>query len=235
VFNTVLFDLDGTLIYMDQDEFLKEYYGMIMNKFPDYPDNIILKATEAGVMKMIYNDGTKTNEEVFWEKFNSVVPLTKEIEDRFNDLYENDFPKLQKYTKINPLARETVKILQEKGYDIAILTNPLFPKVATYQRLAWAGLKADEFKIVTTFDNSKYAKPNILYYQDSLENIGANPKEAIMVGNDVQEDLCIRELGVKTFLVEDNIINNKDLEIITDYRGQFADFKKFVEELPERK
>jgi hypothetical protein len=56
-----------------------------------------------------------------------------------------------------------------------------------------------------------------------------------MVGNDVHEDLCIREIGVKTFLVEDNIINKNDLEIIADYRGQFANFKKFVEELPERK
>jgi len=235
VFNTVLFDLDGTLLYMDQEEFLKEYYGMIVNKFIDYPKNCIFEATKAGVKKMINNDGQKTNEDVFWEEFNSLVPITKEIEERFLDLYENDFPKLQKYTEVNPLARSTMDILQAKGYDIAILTNPLFPKVATNQRLAWAGFDAQEFQRVTTFDNSKYAKPNILYYQESLDILGVNPEECIMVGNDVQEDLSIRELGVKTFLVEDNLINKYDLEIVTEYRGQFVDFKKFVEELPERK
>ena len=50
--DTILFDLDGTLLWMDLDEFVSNYFGLIAKCFADYnPD--VLKATQAGVMAMI--------------------------------------------------------------------------------------------------------------------------------------------------------------------------------------
>lgn len=49
-----------------------------------------------------------------------------------------------------------------------------------------------------------------------------------MVGNDVREDLVARKLGIKTFLVEDWLLNSNELPIETDYRGSFQDLVSFL-------
>ena len=67
----VLFDLDATLLPMDQDLYIKTYltemakfmapYGYDIKEFMD----VMYKGTGA----MIYNDGSRTNEEAFWQVF----------------------------------------------------------------------------------------------------------------------------------------------------------------------
>ena len=44
-----------------------------------------------------------------------------------------------------------------------------------------------------------------------MEEFGLNPKECLMVVNDVQEDLTIRSLGVKTYLLTDTLENKKNI------------------------
>ena len=68
---TILFDLDGTLLPMDQDVFVKSYFGRLAKKAAPYGYetgrlvSVIWKGTEA----MVKNDGSALNEEVFWEVF----------------------------------------------------------------------------------------------------------------------------------------------------------------------
>ena len=50
-----------------------------------------------------------------------------------------------------------------------------------------------------------------------------------MVGNDVEEDLAIRSLGVKTYLVTDTMENKKDLPVKSDYIGTLEALLKFIE------
>ena len=52
-----------------------------------------------------------------------------------------------------------------------------------------------------------------------------------MVGNDVEEDLVIRRLGVKTFLVTDTIENKKNLPIETEYQGSMEELLAFINDL----
>lgn len=54
-----------------------------------------------------------------------------------------------------------------------------------------------------------------------------------MVGNDVEEDLVIRDLGVKAYLVTDTMENKKELSIRTDYMGSLKDLVDFIRALPE--
>lgn len=64
----ILFDLDGTLLPMDQEIFVKTYFGLIAQKLAPYgyqPKELI-EAVWAGTKAMVKNDGRKTNEEVFW-------------------------------------------------------------------------------------------------------------------------------------------------------------------------
>ena len=65
----VLFDLDGTLLPMDQGQFLKGYFGLLTEKMVKcgYDAATFMKALLSGTDAMVANDGTKTNEELFWE------------------------------------------------------------------------------------------------------------------------------------------------------------------------
>lgn len=58
--DTFFFDLDGTLLPMDQDLFIKIYFKELANKFVSKgfdPDQLI-KAIWVGTKAMIANDGT---------------------------------------------------------------------------------------------------------------------------------------------------------------------------------
>ena len=54
-----------------------------------------------------------------------------------------------------------------------------------------------------------------------------------MVGNDVEEDLAIRALGVPVFLITDTMENKKNLPIDSEYQGSMDELLEFVKELPE--
>lgn len=62
--NTIFFDLDGTLLPMDLDEFIQKYFGYIVETmYKNGRDGkIILNAILKGVENIIKNDGTMTNE-----------------------------------------------------------------------------------------------------------------------------------------------------------------------------
>ena len=68
---TVLFDLDGTLLPMDQDQFVKGYFGLLTQKLAPrgYDPKKLIDAIWAGTAAMVGNDGGRTNEAVFWARF----------------------------------------------------------------------------------------------------------------------------------------------------------------------
>ena len=98
-------------------------------------------------------------------------------------------------------------------------------------RIKWAGLDAEDFELITTYEDNCYCKPNTDYYRIILERFQLAPEECLMVGNDVEEDLAIRKLGVKTFLVTDTMENKKNLPIESDYQGSMKELLAFVESL----
>lgn len=68
---TILFDLDGTLLPMDQDKFTKAYFKALTEKLVPhgYDPDALIKGIWAGTASMVRNDGQKTNEAVFWNAF----------------------------------------------------------------------------------------------------------------------------------------------------------------------
>ena len=71
---TVLFDLDGTLLPMDQDEFTKGYFKLLAVKLAPhgYEPKQLIDAIWAGTAAMVKNDGAQFNEAVFWAKFSQI-------------------------------------------------------------------------------------------------------------------------------------------------------------------
>ncbi len=233
--NTILFDLDGTLLPMDQDIFIKIYFHKLAEKFAPlgYDPKKFIKAVMAGTESMIKNDGRQNNEATFWETFIGLINADyQSLESTFLDFYQNDFDAVQQSTKTHPLAKLCVEELINKGYEIALATNPLFPQVATYKRIKWAGLNPDDFIHVTTYENSSYCKPNLKYYEEILSKINKKPEECLMVGNDVNEDMIVTNIGIKTFLLTDCIINPHNVDLFDHPQGDFKALYEYIKELP---
>ena len=231
---TVLFDLDGTLLPMDQNLFVKAYFGLLAKKLAShgYDPKALLDAIWKGTGAMVTNPGEKTNEEVFWDTFSSLMGRDcRTDEPLFREFYENEFGSVQASCGFTPKAAETIALVKRKGLRTALATSPIFPAIATAQRIAWAGLTPGDFEYVTTYENSRHAKPNPDYYRDVMERLGVRAEECLMVGNDVTEDIVAQTLGMKVFLLTDCIVNRKDEDISRYPRGGFDALMSFIESL----
>lgn len=228
---TVLFDLDGTLLPMDQDVFVKHYFKGLCQKMAPYgyaPDAMV-NAVWAGTAAMVKNDGSRLCETAFWEKFTAI--LGDEIrahESTLDQFYRNEFQAVKEVCGHNAKAAETVRALNEKGYTVALATNPIFPAVATESRIGWAGLSPKDFALYTTYENSHFCKPNPAYYQEIVKKLGVRAEECLMVGNDVQEDMVAQTLGMQTFLLTDCLINKNDEDISSYPQGGFDELMAFI-------
>lgn len=228
---TILFDLDGTLLPMDQDVFIESYFRRLAAKLmpKGYEPKELIDGVWAGTAAMVANDGGCTNEEVFWRKFASVVgeramgdiPL-------FEEYYAKEFQEVRKDCGFHPKAKELVEKLKKRGYRLVLATNPLFPKIATLSRIRWAGLEPEDFEYITTYENSHYCKPNSKYYEEILERIGCSAADCLMVGNDVEEDMTAEALGMKVFLLTDCLINKKEEDISRYPNGGFDRLEQFI-------
>lgn len=227
----VLFDLDGTLLPMDEEYFKKIYFGAVYKKiaYLGYTLDELLKVIWYGTKAMIQNDGSQTNEELFWKKFIEVHPdRLEENKENFVEFYNNIFPTLGHTCGYQPLAKDFIKALKDKGYEVIIASNPIFPIVATKARIRWAGCNPDDFKYITAYENSRFSKPNLKYYEEVLEKTGYKPEEVIMVGNDVREDMIVNKLGIDSYLITDCLLN-LDNEDINKYKhGNFEEIMSLV-------
>ena len=231
---TVLFDLDGTLLPMDQDEFVKAYFGRLAAKLAPhgYEPKKLIEAIWSGTMAMVKNTGEKTNEAVFWEDFTSRFgPEAMKDTPLFDDFYHNEFPGIQAVCGFNPQAAETVARLKAMGLELVLATNPIFPSIATENRIRWAGLAPEDFRHYTVYENSRYCKPNPAYYRDIAELLELEPESCLMVGNDVTEDMVAGTLGMKVFLLTDCLINKDDLDIDAYPHGSFPELWKYIESI----
>lgn len=231
MFKAVLFDLDGTLLHMDEAMFIKIYFSNLGQKLSNLADSeLVLKGLIAGTKAMTANDGTMSNEERFWNVFETVTKLNKtELEDILNDFYLHEFSETKKATTINPAAAALVAFFKKKGLRIIAATNPLFPAIATRQRLAWAGLDDNDFELITTYENSSFCKPSLDYYKSILNTLDLTAEECIMIGNDVKEDGCVEALNIPCYITTDNLKNSENEEIKCTWHGPFEELLPLFE------
>jgi FMN phosphatase YigB (HAD superfamily) len=224
----ILFDLDGTLIPADTESFIKDYMLSLANYIKDYfPVEVFMKGLLTSTEAMVKNvDGRLTNQEVFMESFLMLTGFDEgKIMPVLEDFYEIEFPKLERHIKSTELSRAVVETALNQGRRVVIATNPLFPLVAVNERLRWVNLDDIEYALVTSYENSRFCKPQIEYYREILEKLDADPLETIMVGNDMQEDMVAAELGVRTYLVKDYLIDRERGQYRIDQHGSFEDLR----------
>jgi FMN phosphatase YigB (HAD superfamily) len=237
--DTVLFDLDGTLLQLSQDDFIGVYFAELKKVFErlgmdaDYS----IKAVWAGTKAMILNDGAKSNAERFWETFANVMGLSgdrlKAIENACDSFYTKEFDAVKSVLKNKDLEqpRRLMDAVASKGYTAVLATNPLFPTCAVTTRLAWIGLKPEDFSLITNYSNSRYSKPSLGYYRDILAKTDKQPEQCLMIGNNVKEDMCAETLGMEVYLVTGHVINEGGEDISAFRHGSLDDLER---ELTER-
>ena len=230
----VLFDLDGTLLPMDQDEFTKGYFKELAKALCPVgiePDALI-SAVWRGTGDMVRNDGGMTNEERFWLSFRESTGADEAKERAFHQasdgFYGEGFHQARRYTRENPLAAEAVRLAGQKGRKVALATNPLFPMVGQRTRMSWIGLDVADFALVTSYESDRYCKPNPRYYADVCARLGVAPGECLMIGNDEREDMwAATQAGMVGYLVEDCVIPWAE----HPWEGERGSFRQMLEML----
>ena len=228
---TVLFDLDGTLLPMDQDKFVNGYFGFLVQKAAGYGYEAkkLIRTVWEGTAAMVRNDGSVRNEEAFWRHFCSVYgeEARKDIP-MFNEFYAVEFQQARSFCGYSPKSAEAVNYVLEQGAQAVLATNPLFPAVATESRMRWAGVEPEQFSLYTTYENIGYCKPNLDYYREILQRLHLRAEECLMVGNDTGEDMITEQLGMQVFLLTDCLINKSNADI---HQWPHGDFDALLEHL----
>lgn len=227
----VLFDLDGTLLPMNQDEFVKIYFGLLAKRLAvrGYKPQRLIETVWKGTKAMVLNDGCRSNEEVFWSAFMDAFGA-EALHDKpyIDEFYTGDFVQAKAACGYRAEAKAVVELVKEKGWKAVLATNPIFPAVATENRMSWAGLCPEDFKLYTVYENSCHSKPNPQYYEDILQKIGCEPEECVMIGNDVDEDMIAETLGMNVFLLTDCLINKSGQDITKYPHGGFGELKIYL-------
>lgn len=229
----VLFDLDGTLLPMDTDAFIAAYVQDVAAMVADVTDpGTFVEHLLAGTAAMLApRQERMTNEQAFMRTFFArsgydeavMMPL-------FDRYYRERFPALKRLTAPSPAARLAVEEAVSSGLRIAVATNPLFPALAIEERMRWAGIADLPWDLVTTYEHMHSCKPQLSYYEEIVQRLGVAPERTLMVGNDVGEDLIAAKLGMRTFLVEDHVINRDGRPVVCDFRGPLQTLAPFFAE-----
>lgn len=236
--DTVLFDLDGTLLPIDIKVFVTSYLGAIgrfargrgINGFA------FVTAVREGLDAMFDNDGTQSNENAFWAAFGDRFSRTHsqdEVRELCMDFYRTDFNRIADKVEPDPFAACAIDLLKARGYRIALATNPLFPHIATWERCGWTGVDPAKFELITTYEDYSFAKPKIGYYREVLDNLGVEASRCLMVGNDVDEDMCASELGIATYLITPYLLNRSESDLDVYEKGTLEDLCTYIEKLPD--
>ena len=229
----ILFDLDGTLLSMNVKQYVTLYTESLSAKFATkgFDPKLIAKVVMDSIKITLTNDGSKTNEEVFWSVFEKETKIKKDsIIHLVKEYYDHEFNITKKACNKFNESKLIIDYLKTKDYKLILATNPLFPKEATYKRVEWAGLHYTDFDYITTYENSSFTKPNPLYFKEILDKLNLKINEVIMIGNNLIEDGAITKLNGK-FAIITNEMENKDTTIENYiFKGNLNEFYSYIKE-----
>lgn len=208
--STLLLDLDDTLIGNDMDQFIPRYLSLLSEHSADLvPPEKFTDTLLSATMRMTQNDDPEvTLEQAFAAHFYPTLGVSEvELRHTIDDFYAQQFPLLRPLIEIRPQARDLIEQALQRGLELVIATNPLFPMTAVTQRMAWGDISADDFPyaLITSYESFHFCKPNMAYYAEILGYLGRRTHEAAMIGNDPKADLApARALGLPVFHIDDH-------------------------------
>ncbi|MCV9888113.1 pyrophosphatase PpaX [Metabacillus halosaccharovorans] len=175
--NTLLFDLDGTLI--NTNELIIESFLHTLHSY--YPDQYKRDDVLPFIGPTLYDTFTSINPEKTEEMVKVYRKFNHEQHDTLVTEYETVF--------------ETIKTLKEHGFKLGIVTTKIRDTVNMGLKLT----KLDQFfDVVVTLDDVENAKPHPEPVLNALAQLDSKPEEAIMVGDNHHDVEAGKNAGTKT-------------------------------------
>ncbi|KSU87918.1 pyrophosphatase PpaX [Priestia flexa] len=175
--NTVLFDLDGTLI--DTNELIISSFMHTLNHY--YPEQYKREDVLAFMGPPLYDTFVQMDKERVHEMIDTY---------RTHNLSHHD----ELVTEFAGVF-ETVKWLHDQKYKLAIVTTKQINTVMLGLKLT----KLDQFfDVIVAIDDVQHAKPHPEPVEKALVLLNAQPEEAVMVGDNHHDILSGKNAGTKT-------------------------------------
>ena len=206
---TILFDLDDTLLANNVNKFLPAYIKLLSQQLDGWSSDQVITHLLAATQQMV-NKSTpaKTLEETFNQHFYAALGTTRQaLQPGIDHFYSQIFPTLRQLTAPQPGSQALMSYVMDKGHDVVIATNPLFPRTAIEQRLDWAGFPPGQtpFKMVTNFSDFHFSKPHPAFFAEILAQLGWQDQPAVMIGDSLQDDLIpASQLGLPVYWIRQN-------------------------------
>ncbi|MDA7025558.1 pyrophosphatase PpaX [Bacillus sp. CLL-7-23] len=189
--NTVLFDLDGTLI--NTNELIIASFLHTLDHY--HPGQYKREDVLNFIGPSLYETFSSINQ----EKVNEMIMMYREYNHKMHDQLVTEYDTVY----------ETLEHLSYKGYKLGIVTTKLRDTVN--MGLKWTGLDRF-FETVVTLDDVKRAKPDPEPVLLALSKLDSLPEEAIMIGDNYHDILAGQNAGTKTAGVAWSIKGEKNLE-----------------------
>lgn len=217
--DTLLFDLDGTLIDL-QSKVKLIFFLQAMARFKGYFNPVAFSyAFRKSFRHMRTNRTECCNYDVFVEKMARFGRTTPQIiHELLSELAEKDFRTLSSFFTPVPGARAAVSLARTLGYRLMLVTNPLMPRRTVLYRMEWAGISPEDFIFITCSQNMNRCKPSVEFYSRLLLLHDLKPEHCLMIGNNPMDDLPAHDAGIRTFLVETPFSRKQIQKNISDRR-----------------
>lgn len=174
--NTILFDLDGTLI--DTNE-------LIIASFTHTFDHYQYDFTREQIIEF--------NGPPLVETFRNIDP--KQYEEMVNTYREHNLRVHDEYVKAFPYVKETLEILKDKNYRLGIVTTKMNDSVGKGLRIA--NLEG-YFDAIVTLDDVSHPKPHPEPVVKAMRLLDADASSTLMVGDNSHDIESGQNAGVKT-------------------------------------
>lgn len=230
---TLLLDLDDTLLNTNLQAFVPAYFQALSKELaPHVAPDLMLRALISGTRLMNESeDFQRTLKQVFDAEFYPQLNVSQdELNPAIENFYDNVFPTLQGLTSPKPDAKPFVDWAFSQGFRIAIATDPLLPRKATYQRIRWAGLDPEQFELISFYENFHFSKTYPAYYAEVLGRMGWQDGPVLMVGNDMERDILpAKRLGLAAYHIDEESASGSGLE--ADAHGALSDLRLWLESI----
>ncbi|MGM9987738.1 MAG: pyrophosphatase PpaX [Bacillaceae bacterium] len=175
--NTILFDLDGTLI--DTNELIIQTFLHTLGNY--YPEKYKREDVVHFIGPSLRETFTSIDESRADEMIQAYRAYNIEKHDEYVTIFETVY--------------DAIAQLKEKGYKLGIVTTKMQPVVNMGLDLTKL---TSFFDVVVTLDDVENAKPHPEPIYHALSLLDSQPHQAMMVGDNHHDILAGKNAGVKT-------------------------------------
>jgi len=211
--------------------FIPAYLDELATQFADSVSHErFTRVAQRAVHALIQSgDAERTNRERYLAmlEIHLEIPAAR-FEERLHNWLEDGLPRLAGHVFPVEGARPLLDHCFSLDIPVVLATNPVFPAPLIEARLTWAGLADYPFHLVTSYENTRFCKPQAGYFMDLLEGLRIEASSTLMIGNDTEHDLAAGRVGIATFLADTYLIDRLGGDYHSDWRGGLDDLHRLL-------